>query len=110
LILSIGIDIEEKSRILSAVEREPVLLNRLSGDNGRFEISNFVIYEAFYKAMGCPTYIKWGEIKINRTNGRPQINAIGEMADRLSGMAIHLSVSHTDSHILAVVVIEKLNS
>lgn len=106
MILGIGLDIEEKSRIQIATENEYLLFQKLSDRDGEFRESNFVILEALYKAMGCPASIDWTEIEIYRQNGKPQILMFGSMLQEFPDMLFHVSVSHSDGYICAVVIIE----
>ena len=116
--LSTGIDLIEIERIASAIERHgDRFLNRiftareLADCNGRAEslAARFAAKEATAKALGTGFgEIAWDEVEIQRAeNGAPTLVLYGKAAkleekEKLTTWSV--SLSHTQSHAVAMVV------
>lgn len=135
MIIGIGIDIIEVSRVKALVRRKTAL-NRIFTPaeisycrRKRYEAESFAARfaakEAFLKAIGTgwgtSKSPKWTEIQIipisrdpvRGTNSKSQIPTIEitgkakQIAQRLGVKRIHLSLSHTKQQAVAFVVLEK---
>lgn len=122
MIIGIGIDIIEISRIEEAISRNSEFKNRFfSNDeieyfnkkNNRAEViaGNFAAKEAFCKAIG--TGIKGVILKdvevLRDDNGKPYIKLTGNMSKILSEKCInklHVSISHCKEYATANVIAE----
>ena len=107
VIVGIGIDSESRLRIEAACAREPVFRQKLQDQSGNFDVSNFTIFEAFFKAIGCPTSLDWNEVMIFRESGRPSIKLKGKLARIWSNTEIHVSITHAQDIVTAIVMIER---
>ncbi len=119
-IFSIGIDMVEIDRI----ER---LINRY-GDNfihrvfteteirycskrvnkGSFA-ARFATKEAVFKAtgLGLSKGMSWRDVEVvNDENGKPSVRLYGKTAELLARRRIHLSLSHTKTTAVAMVIVE----
>ena len=113
---SIGVDIEQISRIEAALARTPRLALRLftAGEraycDGRARpaqhyAARFCAKEAFAKAIGEP--LSWQEVEIVREeDGPPLLHTRGEAARLLADRPVRLSLSHTGDMAIAMVWIE----
>lgn len=113
---SIGVDIEQISRIEAALARTPRLAPRLftAGERAYCEgkgrpaqhfTARFCAKEAFAKAMGVA--LVWLEVEVVRgEDGPPVIHTHGEARRLLAGRPVHLSLSHAGDYAIAMVVIE----
>ena len=116
--LSTGIDLIEIERIASAIERHgDRFLNRiftareLADCNGRAEslAARFAAKEATAKALGTGFgEIAWDEVEIQRAeNGAPTLVLYGKaakLAEKEKLTTWSVSLSHTQSHAIAMVV------
>jgi len=72
--------------------------------------ARFAAKEAVSKALatGWSGAFRWKDVEIvNEPSGLPRVILHGELSSLLSGAAIHLSLSHSDSHVVAMAVIEE---
>lgn len=123
MILGIGTDLFEISRMKKAMEKDPLFIESVFTKNEiqyckprkRNEqnfAARYAAKEAFMKALGTGWRfgIKFTEINIlNDDLGKPEIFLIGkakEIADKLGVKTIHLSMSHTNEIVNAFVIIE----
>lgn len=122
MVKGIGVDIIEIERIRRDVERA----------DGRFAAkvftdaesaycigkphpaqhfaARFAAKEAVSKALatGWTGAFRWKDVEIlNEASGLPRVQLHGSLAELLSGARIHLSLSHSDSHVVAMAVIEE---
>ncbi len=124
MVIGIGIDIIEVSRIKSAITRRKKFLENIYSPDEiklsargelRFEelAGRFAAKEAFFKAIktGWRQGVKFNEvIVLNEKSGAPYIKLKGrtaEIADSLSIKNIFISISHTKELAVGVVVITK---
>jgi holo-[acyl-carrier protein] synthase len=126
MIIGLGTDIIETSRIEKLIERRGVAaLERIftsaeiekSKTRGKaisqFRSGRWAVKEAMAKALGCGMGEKcsWQEIEVmNLDTGAPTIALSGTTkatADALGVKQIHVSISHEKHYASAVVVLEK---
>jgi holo-[acyl-carrier protein] synthase len=97
------------ARILTAAEREYVArwadpVPRIAG--------RFAAKEACMKALGTGwgMGVRWRDIEVRRgPAGAPVAQLSGQAAQRLAdigGVHVHVTITHTDEHAMAMVVIE----
>ena len=124
MILGLGIDLEEVSRVREAVERHgrrflervytPGEIAYVEGRANRYEryAARFAAKEAAMKALGTGwgRGVVWLDLEVvNESRGRPGLQLGGraqEVADRLGVRRIHLSLSHNRLHVVAQVILE----
>ncbi|HXV13610.1 MAG TPA: holo-ACP synthase [Candidatus Krumholzibacteria bacterium] len=96
-------------RILTPAERDYVArwadpVPRIAG--------RFAVKEACMKALGTGwgAGVRWRDIEVVRhPSGKPEIQLHGrakEICAALGGAVVHCTITHTDDHAMAVVVIE----
>jgi holo-[acyl-carrier protein] synthase len=123
VIVSVGIDVVLVERFASAVQRTPLLLDRLFTPAERTTISGnprskeslaarFAAKEAVAKALGAPPGLGWHDCEIvPDTDGRPWLTVSGTVAEKADELGItrwHLSLSHDGGIASAMVVAEAL--
>jgi len=123
MIYGIGIDIIDINRIEQAIEKYGErFLNRIFTENEKkycesFNDTKFLHYaarfcakESFSKAIGTGITqgFKFKEISVeNIDSGQPFIILDGELKSKWSSYNIYISLSHTDTTAVAVVIMEK---
>ena len=125
MIVSIGIDIIEVSRIREVLLRTPRFADRVFTRAERVYCDSrgvvaaqhyaarFAAKEAALKALqtGWRGGISWQDVEISaRESGAPFLIFRGEVLDvfeKFGATATHLSMSHTTQHAIAQVVLEK---
>ncbi len=124
MIVGTGVDITEVPRVAAAIERfGDRFLKRVFTDAEikycqskhnfveRFA-ARFAAKEAALKAIGTGLRhgISWKEVEVTRMpGGRPTISFHGVaagFAERLGSKRAHLSLSHTEQHAIAYVILE----
>lgn len=124
MIIGIGIDLVEVSRIRELVERrgDPALRKlftegelarcRAGGRPAESFAARFAAKEAFFKALGTGWGLggAWNEVEVvSAPNGAPSLRLAGgaERAARERGVTrMHLSLTHTEQTAAAYVVLE----
>jgi|SRR3954447_22458190 holo-[acyl-carrier protein] synthase len=124
MIVGTGVDITEVPRIAKAMERYGErFLRRIYTDaeiaycqskHNRIErfAARFAAKEAALKAIGTGLRmgISWREVEVTRLpGGRPTVSfhgVAGRFATKLGMKRAHLSLSHTEEHAIAYVVLE----
>lgn len=124
MILGLGIDLVDVSRIEQALKRfGPRFLDRiLRADESAYcqsqqntvttVAARFAAKEAVAKAFGTGigAGLGWRDIEVVRLpSGRPAVQLHGkavELLATLGGRTVHLSITHTDTQASAVAVIE----
>ncbi len=72
--------------------------------------ARFAAKEALIKCLNDNDQIgfSWQDMEIiNANNGRPVVHLRGKMLSKLQNVAIHVSLSHSPSSAVAVIVLEK---
>jgi holo-[acyl-carrier protein] synthase len=115
VIVGIGIDIVQVSRLAAALDRTPGLAARLFADGERglpvaSLAARFAAKEAVAKALGSPPGLRWTDAEVIRARGgRPALRTRGTVAEAASGLGVrrwHLSLSHDGGAAVAVAVAE----
>ncbi len=120
MIIGIGIDIVEIQRIEAAIERhgerflarlftdlERAYCERFGAQRAGHYAARFAAKEALSKAIGTGMRFpcRWRDIcVVNGHSGKPELQLSGELARRYAGYLFHLSLSHSTTHAVAVVV------
>ena len=71
--------------------------------------ARFAAKEALAKALstGWAGEFRWKDVEImNEPSGQPKISLHGSLSQKLAGADIMLSMSHSDSHVVAMVLIQ----
>jgi holo-[acyl-carrier protein] synthase len=123
VIVSVGIDVVLVERFGKALERTPLLVERLftsaervtpSGNPRSAEslAARFAAKEAVAKALGAPGGLHWHDCEIvTDPDGRPWLTVSGTVAQAAAERGIsrwHLSLSHDGGIASAMVVAEQL--
>lgn len=124
MILGTGIDLVEVDRITAAVARygdrflERILLPaeiaycRAHAQPGPHLAARFAAKEAVSKALGTGmgAELGWHDVEVVRKeSGEPSLRLHGRGVDlvaRRGGRSVHLSLSHTGSHAVAMAILE----
>src|SRR5580765_7772700 len=128
MIVSTGIDIVEVYRIRDTISRTPRFVERVFTKNERAYCEGkgdaaaesyagrFAAKEAFLKALktGWRGKITWQDIEVvNNAAGVPSLQLSGsaaELFEKSGATQIHVSISHTSEHAVAMVVTERLDT
>jgi holo-[acyl-carrier protein] synthase len=118
----VGIDTVEVERLRQALHRQPGLAERLftegerayaakASDPGPRLAARFAAKEALSKALGVGIgAVSWRDVEVVRAeSGKPSVTLAGEAARLAVRAGIgrwHLSLTHTDSLAMAIVVAE----
>ena len=123
MIIGVGIDLVEIARIEEMLARWPQRFaarvftpEEMAAGESRSSpaaalAARFAAKEAFAKALGTGVdkSFSWKDFAVhNDSKGRPLPRLSARLAARLSGVSVHLSLSHSDHYATAVVVLEKL--
>jgi len=123
VIVSVGIDVVLVERFARALERTPLLGDRLFTDAERVTSSGnprsaeslaarFAAKEAVAKALGAPNGLHWHDCEVvSDPDGRPWLTVSGTVAGVAAERGItrwHLSLSHDGGIASAMVVAERL--
>jgi holo-[acyl-carrier protein] synthase len=123
VIVAVGIDVVLVDRFTQAVERTPLLAERLFTEAERVTSSGnplpaeslaarFAAKEAVAKALGAPVGLHWHDCEIvTDPDGRPWLTVSGTVAAVAAERGItrwHLSLSHDGGIASAMVVAEHL--
>jgi holo-[acyl-carrier protein] synthase len=121
VIVAVGIDVVLVERFVRAVERTPMLLERLFTEPERLTDSGnprpaeslaarFAAKEAVAKALGAPSGLHWHDCEIvTDPDGRPWLTVSGSVAAFAAGLGItrwHLSLSHDGGIASAMIIAE----
>ena len=125
MIISIGVDIIEVSRVRETIERTPRFAERVFTEAERaycesrgavaaqHYAARFAAKEAALKALqtGWSGGISWQDIEVSaKDSGAPVISFHGrarELYQESGATSAHLSIAHTTEHAIAEVVLEK---
>jgi holo-[acyl-carrier protein] synthase len=121
MVRGIGIDIIEIHRIRKSVETignrflEKVFtaseITYCDAKAHRYQhyAARFAAKEAMSKALslGWTGEFRWKDVEItNDVSGQPHVTLHGTLRTRLAGATVMLSMSHSESHVVAMVMIE----
>jgi holo-[acyl-carrier protein] synthase len=124
MVKGIGVDIIEIDRVRRSIERlgdrflDKVYTSReilyCNGKAHRFQhyAARFAAKEALSKALstGWAGEFRWKDVEImNEPSGQPRFSLHGTLRERLGGASIMLTMSHSDSHVVAMVLIQEEN-
>jgi holo-[acyl-carrier protein] synthase len=122
MVKGIGVDIIEIDRIRRSIERlgdrfldkvyTPREISYCNGKAHRFQhyAARFAAKEALSKALstGWAGEFRWKDVEVmNEPSGQPRFSLHGTLCERLAGASIMLSLSHSDSHVVAMVLIQE---
>ncbi len=122
LIQGIGVDVVDVQRLKQVIEEQgAIFVNKVFTDaeiaychskkkpHEHFA-ARFAAKEAVAKAMrtGWSGAFRWKDVEVvNEPSGAPKLLLYREMAHALAGSHLHLSMSHTETTVVAFVVIER---
>ncbi len=122
MILGVGVDVCKVARMRKAVVRPGFTRRVFSRSEVRYcarharpeqhYAARFAAKEAYFKALGTgwSSRIGWTDVVVDRVEKRrPTLRVGGEAARMARSRGVtraHLSLSHTDDHAVAVVVLE----
>lgn len=121
MVRGIGVDIIEIDRIQRSVETigehfiqkvyTPAEIKYCDAKANRFQhyAARFAAKEALSKALstGWAGEFRWKDVEItNEPSGQPHITLHGDLRSHLAGASVMLSMSHSESHVVAMVLIE----
>lgn len=116
MIVGIGVDITDISRLEAALARTPGLASRLFAESERASSAQslagyFAAKEALAKALGGPRGLRWTDVAVTHDHlGRPHLEVCGTVAAAAASLGVtswHVSVSHDAGLSVAVVVAER---
>ncbi len=120
-IFSVGVDLVEIERVGGLIERhgrrflERVFTERevaycsRKRENYESFAGRYAAKEALFKAVGSGLAqgMRWRDVEVvNDERGKPKVVLTGRTAELLRGKTIHLSLSHSRRHAVAMVVVE----
>jgi holo-[acyl-carrier protein] synthase len=123
VIVAVGIDVVSVDRFARALERTPMLGDRLFTETERTTpagnprsadslAARFAAKEAVAKALGAPAGLRWRDCEIvSDPDGRPWLTVSGTVAAVAADREInrwHVSLSHDGGLASAVVLAERL--
>jgi holo-[acyl-carrier protein] synthase len=121
VIVGIGVDVVLVDRFASALERTPMLVERLFTEAERTTgnghprspeslAARFAAKEAVAKSLGAPAGLRWHDCEIvTDPDGRPWLTVAGTVATAAAERGVfrwHLSLSHDGGIASAMVVAE----
>ncbi|HEX9007429.1 MAG TPA: holo-ACP synthase [Bacteroidota bacterium] len=121
MIRGIGVDIIEIARIRSSIQSAGgQFLTKVFTDGeiaycsaranaDQHYAARFAAKEAVSKALatGWSGVFRWKDVEVtNAPSGQPLVTLHGDLRESLAGARLLVSLSHSDSHVVAVAVIE----
>ena len=125
MVRGIGVDIIEIDRIRNSIESigdhflqkvytaAEIAYCDAKANRYQHYAARFAAKEAMSKAlsMGWAGEFRWKDVEItNASSGQPHITLHGTLDAHLAGATVMLSMSHSASHVVAMVVIEDRRS
>jgi len=116
MIVGIGIDVADISRLAAALDRTPALAARLFAEGERRAprrtlASSFAAKEAVAKALGGPPGLRWTDAELGHDDqGKPTLQVRGTVAAAAARLGVttwHVSISHDAGICVAMVVAER---
>ncbi len=121
MVRGIGVDIIEIDRIRRSIEesgdrflQKVFTQNEIeycSGKSNKFQhfAARFAAKEAVSKALatGWTGDFLWKDVEVmNEASGAPRVTLYGNLRERLSGSMVLVSLSHSQSHVVAMALIQ----
>jgi holo-[acyl-carrier protein] synthase len=121
MIQGIGIDVVEINRIQQTIERwgNRFLQKVFTGTELRYCLARknptqhlaarFAAKEAVSKALatGWSGIFRWQDVEVvNDAIGKPEVRFLGRLGDTLHDRRVHISLSHAETIVVAVAVVE----
>ncbi len=119
MLLRTGVDLIEIDRIAEVIHRHGArYLDRVyteaeleqSRNDPETLAGRFAAKEAVSKALstGWAGEFRWKDVEVmNDPSGQPHIAFSGKLGVTLTGASVFVSLSHSDSHVVAMVLIEE---
>jgi holo-[acyl-carrier protein] synthase len=116
MIVGIGVDVAQISRLEAALHRTPALAERLFAESERSGPATslagcFAAKEAAAKALGGPAGLRWTDVVVGHdSRGKPILEVRGTVAAAAARLGVttwHLSISHDAGVCIAMVVAER---
>jgi holo-[acyl-carrier protein] synthase len=116
MIVGIGVDVADISRLEAALRRTPALAERLFAESergvpGPSLAGYFAAKEATAKALGAPAGLRWTDAVVTHdSRGKPILDVRGTVAAAAARLGVttwHLSISHDAGVSVAMVVAER---
>jgi holo-[acyl-carrier protein] synthase len=121
MVRGIGVDIIEIARIRRSVEAlgdrflekvftpQEIAYCRAKHDSQQHFAARFAAKEAVSKALstGWAGEFRWKDVEvINDASGQPHVTLHSKLRDTLASSSIFVSISHSETHVVAVALIE----
>src|SRR5512136_2348134 len=121
MVKGIGVDIIEIARVRRSIETlgdrflqkvfTPGEIAYCSAKNDRHQhfAARFAAKEAVSKALstGWAGEFRWKDVELtNDPSGQPRISVHGPLREKLAGASVFVSISHSHSDVVAMVIIE----
>jgi holo-[acyl-carrier protein] synthase len=118
----LGVDVVEIGRVKGVVDRwgdhflgkiftDGEIAYARSKKNAVHHLAaRFAVKEAVAKALatGWQGGFRWKDIEVgNDANGKPTVTLSGDLRTRLAGANIHVSISHSDTVVVGVAIVER---
>lgn len=117
MIVGIGVDVADISRLERALARTPALATRLFAESERAGSSSqslagcFAVKEAVAKVLGAPQGLRWADAILgHEASGKPVLQVQGTVAAAAAALGVqawHVSISHDGGLCVAMVVAER---
>jgi holo-[acyl-carrier protein] synthase len=122
MVEGLGVDIIEIDRVKGVVEAwgdhflhkiftdGEIAYARSKKNSVQHLAARFAVKEAVAKALatGWQGGFRWKDIEVgNDANGKPTVALSGDLRTRLAGANIHVSISHSDTVVVGVAVVER---
>lgn len=121
MIKGIGVDIIEIERIRESIQSrgdrflekvftpQEIAYCTAKQNSAQHYAARFAAKEALSKALstGWAGEFRWKDVELtNDPSGQPHIALHGPLREKLAGNSVHVSLSHSHSHVVAMVVID----
>ncbi len=113
MIEGIGIDVVDISRFQESLDRTPALREKLfTSREASLPVASlaarFAAKEALAKALNARYVFAWHDCEVvNEESGRPAFIFTGDIAERIDGSIVHLTLSHDAGIASAMVIVER---
>jgi holo-[acyl-carrier protein] synthase len=116
MIVGIGVDVADITRLEEAIARTPALAKRLFAESERDGSPQslaacFAAKEAVAKALGAPPGLRWTDVVVGHEDrGKPVLRISGTVAAAAAALGAttwHVSISHDAGLCIAMVIAEK---